>query len=141
MRCPVCRVQQVIVELEGVELDACASCGGLWFDAQEVSQLFRAVGLPAERSDLDARLRELSVRRPGRRRRCPRCERRMRQVEAPGPSDAVILDRCPAGHGLFFDHGELAALLHAEIGGDEPALLRVRQFLGAFAAPAAKGGS
>lgn len=42
-------------------------------------------------------------------RRCPRCDRAMDKVLA-GVSARLLLDRC-AAHGLWFDHGELGALM------------------------------
>jgi len=47
---------------------------------------------------------------PGSRRRCLRCRRRMQQVAIEGCT-GVLVDRCPAGHGLWFDAGELAAVV------------------------------
>jgi Zn-finger nucleic acid-binding protein len=43
MLCPVCHDLLVIVECEGIELDACVACRGLWFDAGELATLFRSL--------------------------------------------------------------------------------------------------
>ncbi len=64
-------------------------------------------------------------RRPGER-RCPRCRRRMRGVTV-GAGPAIELDRCPVGHGLWLDAGELAAVVRSFGGGDGDG---VAKFLG-----------
>lgn len=133
MLCPSCQKALVIVEVEAVELDTCIDGHGLWFDDQELRQLFDLAGVETAPADLEARLELLAHQ--GARRHCPRCKARMEQVQAPGNSEVVILDRCPRGHGLWFDQGELAALLEALLGPEDAAIVRVRDFLGHVVAP------
>ena len=51
---------------------------------------------------------------------------------APSVSGDLILDECQRGDGLWFDKGELEALLQALLGDDTPALDNVRGYLGEF---------
>lgn len=131
MLCPHCQKPLLIVEYQGVELDGCVDGGGIWFDAQELTQLFELAGVPCELHDLEDRLEDLED--GATRRRCPRCRGEMQPVHAPGSPDTLILDRCEREHGLFFDRGELMALLTCLLPPDDEALDRVRDFLGAFA--------
>jgi|SRR6266545_63360 len=39
MKCPKCGMDLSSIELSGVTVDQCASCGGVFFDAGEVEQL------------------------------------------------------------------------------------------------------
>ncbi len=39
MKCPKCGMDLSTIELQGVKVDQCASCGGIFFDAGEVEQL------------------------------------------------------------------------------------------------------
>jgi uncharacterized protein len=39
MKCPKCGMDMSTIELHGVKVDQCASCGGVFFDAGEVEQL------------------------------------------------------------------------------------------------------
>lgn len=39
MKCPKCGMDLATIELHGVAVDQCASCGGIFFDAGEVDQL------------------------------------------------------------------------------------------------------
>jgi Zn-finger nucleic acid-binding protein len=121
----------VIVEFENIELDTCVDCQGLWFDAQELSQLFELSGAPQQFHALESQLDRLPHAGP--RRRCPRCRRRLEPVRAPSSgSEALILDECPRGDGLWFDSGELVCLLEAVLSEDVDTLQKVRGYLGGF---------
>jgi hypothetical protein len=39
MKCPKCGMDLKEIELHGVKVDQCASCGGIFFDAGELDQL------------------------------------------------------------------------------------------------------
>ncbi len=69
------------------------------------------------------------------RRHCPRCHGHLDPVRAPSAKDDLILDECPHEHGIWFDAGELDALLRASLG-SEQSIEEVRCYLGAFMAPA-----
>lgn len=141
MLCPVCSQPMVIVEFQNIELDTCVNCQGLWFDAQELGQLFELAGVAQEYSALARQLDRLP--RAATRRKCPRCRRRLEPVRAPARHGAdVILDQCPRGDGLWFDQGELSALLEAVLGDDVATLHSVRSYLGEFlAATTLSGGT
>ena len=117
--CPVCREPMVAFELEGIEIDRCLECGGTWLDAGELEAI-------AERAGGDAgELRgALEASRAGRRvrRRCPRCPHRLREFPVGRPE--VILDHCPVGHGLWFDRGEMHAVIQSCSEGRETAVAR-----------------
>jgi Zn-finger nucleic acid-binding protein len=126
MNCPACGQPQVIVEHDGVELDLCLAGCGVWFDAQELGMLLGDGAVAIER-DL------AGLPSSGRGRPCPRCDRAMVLMAAPG-SAGVILDCCPRGHGLWFDDGELERMLHGAAGAERVALARVADFLSRFRA-------
>lgn len=39
MKCPKCGMDLQEIELQGVKVDQCASCGGVFFDAGELEQM------------------------------------------------------------------------------------------------------
>jgi Zn-finger nucleic acid-binding protein len=107
--CPECREPMVVVELEGIELDRCTTCRGTWLDAGELEHIVERAG--AQREALSAALRAAGTGLRGQR-RCPRCRRRLRVISI-GHTPPVVVDRCPAGHGLWLDAGELRATVQA----------------------------
>jgi len=107
----------IILEYQDVEVDYCVACHGVWLDAGELELLFgdRALtdGFMTAGDDLRA-AREAA-------RRCPICEKKMAKHTTGGEAP-VLYDRCTRGDGLWFDAGELQAVLEhgsAAPGGEE----------------------
>lgn len=112
--CPVCREPLIAFELEGVEIDHCVACNGTWLDAGELEQIAELADVPP--GPLSEALQSPGAG-PRSKRRCPRCRRRLTTV-AIGSDPAIEIDRCPREHGLWFDAGELAALIRSFAEGD-----------------------
>ncbi len=112
--CPACGGFLLGYDLDGIEVEACPCCGGSWLEAGELEWIVEQAGGDA------AAVRGALARGGARtRRRCPRCRKRLRAASLFG----VELDRCPRGHGLWCDRGELEALVHSG-GGEAEALAR-----------------
>ena len=121
--CPACKEAMIVVEFEGVEVDHCVKCHGVWLDTGELELITALAG--GQAGPLENALRDVSGANRGKR-RCPRCPRKMRVLSV-GVEPAVKLDCCPAGHGLWFDAGELAAVIQ---GAGGAANAHVADFLG-----------
>lgn len=106
MICPTCREPMIVLEYNRIELDVCSSCQGIWFDHDELELLLgslnlgEAVGRPLDRETAEAP------------RKCPYCGKKMEKILA-GPNADVMIDRCRNGHGLWFDGGELDAIIRS----------------------------
>jgi len=102
MNCPACKNPMIVLEHEQVEIDHCTSCGGIWLDAGELELLFegrhRSRGLIDSFEQVKSSKEQLRI--------CPICLKKMHKIHA-GSDEPVIIDRCPKGHGLWFDKGEL----------------------------------
>ncbi len=99
MTCPKCQDELHEMHIEGVDVDFCDSCKGIWFDKDEMAFMAE---LP---SDIPAQDVEDTVKPtvyP-----CPRCENtqleEMRFVQA----NDLLIDRCPECRGIWLDKGEL----------------------------------
>ena len=128
MICPACRQEMIVVEYKKIELDVCAFCRGLWFDAEELGLLLGSLKLPADElgRSLTAKTREAA-------RKCPYCRSKMEKTLM-GLGEGVTIDRCKKGHGLWFDGGELdevicGLLQEAEARGGGKAAGRMGSFL------------
>jgi Zn-finger nucleic acid-binding protein len=111
MRCPACNELAIALELNGVEIDRCPACAGIWLDEEEIVWLAgRSAGTSRPLTDALKK----GETGPAGKRRCPRCNRVMRQQAL----SSVELDRCPAGHGIWFDAGEVETFLAASLDGD-----------------------
>lgn len=103
MDCPACIEQLIAVEFQNIEVDVCLmGCQGVWLDVGELTYLQANL---QEEAFVIAPIRDTQAPL----RCCPRCSRLMQVGNLPG--GGPLLDRCPAGHGLWLDAGELANLL------------------------------
>lgn len=104
MNCPRCQQTLDHVNAEGLELDYCASCHGVWFDKGEVRAFFALPqDIPADEGLPKSlgRLKPLS---------CPTCpEGRLYEVQYSG-SGNLMVDMCNLCSGFWFDGGEVAEL-------------------------------
>ena len=115
--CPSCRIPLVAFELDGVEIDRCVDCRGTWLDPGELDTIGQTAGVPG--GILSELLRSAKGRRQAKR-RCPRCNRRLRVVHL-GSGDEIEIDRCPNGHGLWLGRGEMERLVAScRTGEEEP---------------------
>jgi Zn-finger nucleic acid-binding protein len=106
MDCPRCKKPLIILELEQVEVDYCGACQVVWLDSGELELLIDSPG--------DTRIALLPVQDATERSlKCPKCRKRMEKVRG-GAENGILLDRCKNGHGIWFDGGELGALLKGE---------------------------
>jgi Zn-finger nucleic acid-binding protein len=70
MKCPVCDVTLVISSREGVEIDHCPQCRGVWLDRGELDKIIEraapvvAAGSPTREPDWDDRPRREDAYRP-----------------------------------------------------------------------------
>jgi Zn-finger nucleic acid-binding protein len=95
---------------EGLEVDLCPKCGGLWLDRGEIT---RAAKLPEQEL---TRLRTLLTGAKGppplpteNKAPCPACPGSLAEVLL----GAVHVDYCNKCHGIFLDRGELQAAVEA----------------------------
>jgi Zn-finger nucleic acid-binding protein len=127
MLCPNCKEPLLVLEFDGIEVDYCDDCRGVWLDPEELELLFG-----------DSAWKEALRPAPGenlrkeREKRCPRCRKPMHK-RAAGAQAPVTTDLCPRGHGVWLDAGELHALIAQAA--KAPSVQRLAAWLGsAFAA-------
>lgn len=107
MDCPACSNAMITLELAEVEIDHCVHCGGIWLDAGELEVLLDD---PQKARRLLDSFRETPhpTEKP---RKCPICDRRMAQIRVGQDPPPLHIDKCRRGDGLWFDKGELDAIL------------------------------
>jgi len=107
MDCPGCSAAMIVVEHSQIELDYCLDCKGLWFDADELKLLVEAFDIEADLPDVASLP---LAHTPEKKRACPRCGKKMDKIHM-GKEPRILIDRCPKGHGLWFDSGELVSVI------------------------------
>ncbi|MGD8238782.1 MAG: M48 family metalloprotease [Armatimonadota bacterium] len=110
--CPRCHETLVRAKLTGKELRACRACGGLWMNTGVFADLVQSV--PHRLIAADDRWPNLigvGWNRVGPK-RCPQCGVGLGEAPVKGVED-VKVDRCMQCDGVWFDDGELAAVVSA----------------------------
>ena len=109
--CPKCDVPLFILHFKDIEIDFCNHCQGLWLDAGELEALMQQTG--ADTHDPLLKLQQQTGIQPnGRPHLCPRCDAPLHEIQAEhAGAPRLTLDKCPRGHGLWFDADELQQLL------------------------------
>ncbi len=110
MICPACRNVMIVVEYEKIELDYCTNCMGVWLDAGELELLLEKMSLDAGDLALKNILAAPEAQVTEKKRKCPICGDKMKKVNI-GPEPKVLLDACRRGEGLWFDGGEVQAVI------------------------------
>lgn len=107
MDCPACKKPMVTLELADVEIDHCLSCGGIWLDSGELELLMDS---PQKAKQLLNSFQQ-DTTTAEQARKCPICDRRMVKVLVGQSTPPLRIDECRRHHGLWFDRGELEAIL------------------------------
>jgi Zn-finger nucleic acid-binding protein len=89
MKCPKDGTAMRERDVDGVVLDVCEKCGGIWMDWGELGRVSKHTVTEHE-----------LVFRGGSSRHCPRCGKPMKKADL----HSVIVEEC--GCGIFFDRGE-----------------------------------
>jgi uncharacterized protein len=108
MKCPKCSSAMEKVIYEGIEVDRCTNCQGIWFDFQEQKQLKDKQG--ADSIDIG----EATHDKPVSKMYCPRDGLLLTQmVDVRQPH--IWYEACPHCYGVFFDAGEFRDYSHKTV--------------------------
>jgi Zn-finger nucleic acid-binding protein len=106
MHCAKCQGQLGTIDVDGVEVDQCARCGGLWFDARELDHVLKhgkGALLAADGTDFTPGADDQAAAI------CPRCLSPLDRVDSLAVED-LHYDECSKCRGVWLDRGELAAI-------------------------------
>ncbi len=102
MECPKCNSQFKTIEYEGIEVDRCIKCEGIWFDILEHQELKKKKGSESidsgnpEKGEKYNKIDKIN---------CPKCKTQMvRMVDSKQPH--IWYESCSVCNGVFFDAGE-----------------------------------
>ena len=128
MICAHCGVALVPETYEGITIDRCPSCQGVWLDAGELSHILetREVEISPEVVRETLALAASGVSQSERRTLigCPQCQGPMDPINFDYTS-GIVIDHCPLGHGNWLDAGELEQVqAHLEQSEDQEAQTR-----------------
>jgi len=119
MNCPKCGATMDKVTFEGIEVDRCTDCKGLWFDSLEHEKLKRLPGADAiDTGDTKEGQQQNEIGDID----CPKCSASMvKMVDARQPH--IWYEMCSTCGGVYFDAGEITDFKY-----DSPRDLLMRLF-------------
>ncbi|MEM8857764.1 MAG: zf-TFIIB domain-containing protein [Chloroflexota bacterium] len=108
LSCPKCGQIMNQIAFQGIVVDRCSACHGIWFDFHEEAQLKEMRGSYAiEGKRPNAAVREKHNAMPHV--SCPRCEGFIEMTRLVVPDQPHIwYESCPSCRGVYFDAGEFA---------------------------------
>ena len=112
IRCPKCRSDMDQVTHEGIEVDRCRLCKGIWFDAGEIEALTdKQAAAAIDIGEIETGKQHDTLRDY----ECPRCGGAMGCI-ADARQPHITFETCQDCHGSFLDAGELSDLAHVSVG-------------------------
>ena len=109
MNCPKCSAEMELVSYDGIKVDRCTSCGGLWFQPEELRALRDDIWMAdyiIDSGDKAVGRKANAIKEID----CPECGKMMQQ-EADAEQPHITYESCPDGHGTFLDAGEFTDLV------------------------------
>jgi Zn-finger nucleic acid-binding protein len=106
MQCPKCKRSMIVLEVQEIEIDHCLECGGVWLDGGELELLLEG----AEERDALLSSMAIDTATSEKKIKCPLCSKKMDKVLC-GTGTKVLIDRCSANDGIWFDKGELNEIM------------------------------
>ena len=111
MRCPKCRSDMQQIMIDGIEVDRCSECHGLWFDGGELNTLrSKEAAAALDIGDMAVGKKQNEIEHY----RCPRCAGPMNRLVDPAQTH-IWFERCGSCRGSFFDAGELTDLVTVSV--------------------------
>ena len=102
MKCPKCSAAMESVSYQGVEVDRCTKCAGLWLDMLEAEDLKKLSG--SEAIDSGSAKTGKTQNKIGKI-KCPKCAASMLRMVVNGQPH-IWYEACPVCYGTYFDAGE-----------------------------------
>jgi uncharacterized protein len=105
MKCPKCRdVEMLPFAFQGVEVDRCTACDGVWLDKDELNQILeKKLGRQIEQVSFAQNPRSDDSAEAF----CFKCNKEM--IALTGAAD-VRFEWCDGCEGMFFDKGEISVI-------------------------------
>ena len=142
MDCPKCPGKLETIKIEGVKIDKCYVCEGLWFDDKELKEVIKKDFKSLDFFDFDKNdaddideenvdgteikgvVKQLDMM-PG---KCPCCRESLNREKYKSMAE-IDVDVCPKCHGVWLDGGEIKKLRNTFLRNIKNRLIAFKEFL------------
>ncbi len=115
-KCPRCPGELEIIDIDGIKIDVCGSCRGIFLDRYELNRL-KALDNGNEKLKAAGGGAEIKPD-TGHKINCIRCQSPMQTINF-SYSSGIFIDHCPACDSVWLDNGELEKILEFLKAGEE----------------------
>jgi Zn-finger nucleic acid-binding protein len=109
MKCSKCGNDLTRKNLEGVEIDECTKCGGIWFDEDELRKAKDNKDADLNWLDFDVLKSPQRINTEENIYKCPKCNVNMEKIKY--DKSNIIIDYCPSCRGIWLDKGEFGLII------------------------------
>ncbi len=109
MNCPRCQTELQTRSTDGVEIDECPSCRGIWFDADELRRVKDEADPDLNWMDFELWKHEDRFHVAEKSTDCPKCEVPLVAIDY--GETGVVVDFCTQCRGAWLDAGELEKII------------------------------
>jgi len=111
MKCHSCGAEMTTEEYEGINIEVCPVCQGVWLDNGELGQIIKTREEKFDQSQIDqlnlkCDVTKIPVGELKREVVCPKCGLQMSPVNYSYCS-GIIIDKCSSNDGVWLDQGEI----------------------------------
>ncbi len=110
MKCAKCSHKMETFEVDGIEIDKCPECSGIWCDQGEYEKLLITTDIRKLLSKVDKNKGHNEKKAP-----CPRCSGKEKMVQVPSVNPDIKIDKCTKCNGIWLDGGEFEVLQIDEV--------------------------
>ena len=111
MNCPKCNSELFTFEIDGMKLEQCNSCEGMWFDKEELRQVKDKADANLNWMDFEIWEHTDKFKLGKQKYNCPNCNDVMEVLDYDKTN--VEIDYCKSCEGVWLDKGEIQKLIEA----------------------------
>ncbi len=111
MHCPKCKIDMNQKNIQGVQVDECLQCEGMWFEKDELREVKDHVDSDLNWMDFDIWKHPEKFKAKKQRYDCPNCSKPMNILDY--DNTTVEIDYCSNCKGVWLDKNELQRIIDA----------------------------
>ena len=111
MNCPNCKIELHPKRIQGIEIEECGKCEGIWFEDDELKQMKDKIDSDLNWMDFDILKHPEKFKPTAKRTNCPSCKKSMDVLDY--DETKVEIDYCAFCKGIWLEKNELEKIIEA----------------------------
>ena len=111
MNCPNCKIELHPKNIQGISVDECEQCEGIWFEDDELRQVKDKIDSDLNWMDFEILKHPEKFKPKAKRTNCPSCQKPMNVLDY--DHTKVEIDYCTSCNGVWLEKNELEKIIEA----------------------------